>query len=316
MITIAFLLLEINVRGTTQASLDYAIGNVNILGNKSILIAPKSNKHDMKTVERLGSILELYFYDNLESIIVDQNISAIHILKHGQHKNNMTSSIPVFVHCVFDMSNPHGSVYAGVSKTIADKYNSGLYVPHMIGLKPTVNGINLRNFYNIPTDAIVIGRYGGMDTFNIPWVWDVISNLVNTYTNIWFLFANTPKIVNHSRVVYIPMIRGDSEKNGFINTCDCYLEASTLGHSFGLAIGEFDINDKPILMYNGWVWNNEHHRIMGDRGMYFKTAQELLNTILRFTKNTTGSIYDGYKKFTPEKVMPIFKKVFLDKIFK
>ena len=40
------------------------------------------------------------------------------------------------VHCVFDLSEPHGDIYAAVSETLAKKYNKTVFVPHMSIFQP------------------------------------------------------------------------------------------------------------------------------------------------------------------------------------
>jgi hypothetical protein len=40
----------------------------------------------------------------------------------------------------------------------------------------------------IPQDAIVFGRYGGMDDFNINIAKNAIKNYINLDTNVYFLF--------------------------------------------------------------------------------------------------------------------------------
>jgi hypothetical protein len=88
------------------------------------------------------------------------------------------------------MSEPHGEVYAGVSRAMASKFGKDLYVPHMVGLKP-VGKDNLRGQLGIPENGIVFGRYGGVDTFNIKFCMDIIIWLVNTRRDIYFIFINT-----------------------------------------------------------------------------------------------------------------------------
>ena len=52
------------------------------------------------------------------------------------------------------------------------------------------NDENLRNELQIPQDAIVFGRYGGMDDFNINIAKNAIKNYINLDTNVYFLFMN------------------------------------------------------------------------------------------------------------------------------
>ena len=182
----------------------------------------------------------------------------------------------------------------------------------MISLQPSINGENLRQELKIPDDAIVFARYGGMDTFNIPFCWQVIYNILETRENIYFLFINTPRPFEHKRMIHLPKITSDYDKNKFISTCDAHLECGTLGHSFGLAIAEFSVNNKPIIAYNKNLWNTAHIDILKDKGIYFTTSDEFYNILTTFDPKKYKDLdLNCYREYTPEKVMRQFEKIFL-----
>jgi hypothetical protein len=210
------------------------------------------------------------------------------------------------------MSQPHGDVYAAVSETLAKKYNNNLFVPHMIGLRCSETKENLREKLNIPKEAIVFGRYGGMDTFNLYSVYNAILRIIHERNDIYFLFINTPVFIQHPQVIYLDKIIEDEDKNIFINTCDAHLECSNLGHTFGLSIGEFSVNNKPIICFNGDIWNRCHLDILGEKAILFKTEEEFYNIITTFDKDKYVNIdLNCYKEYNPEQVMEMFKKVFI-----
>ena len=182
----------------------------------------------------------------------------------------------------------------------------------MIGLKPSENKKNLREKLNIPENAIVFGRYGGLDTFNLHFVYNAIVRTVLANDNIYFLFINTPLFIQHPHVIYLDKIIEDDDKNLFINTCDAHLECSTLGHTFGLSIGEFSVNNKPIICYNGNIWNRCHLDILGEKAILFKTEEEFYNIINTFDKKEyENKDLNCYKEYSPEKVMKKFEEIFI-----
>ena len=50
-----------------------------------------------------------------------------------------------------------------------------------------------------PKDALVIGRNGGSDTFDIPFVKQAIQTVLNERKDIWFIFQLTDKFIEHER---------------------------------------------------------------------------------------------------------------------
>ena len=316
---IAFHIDQLDVRGTTVALYDYAHYNELILHNQSVVIVPTSGllKSDIEAIERVTKRFRVLLYDknSIDTVLENEKIDLLYCIKYGKNDGVFSIKVKTVVHCVFDMSDPHGNVYAGVSQSLAKKYNSSLFVPHMIGLCPSTDpNDNLRSVLGIPPTARVFGRYGGMDTFDIPFCWNVINRIVSTFTDIYFLFINTPKRVIHKNVIHLNKITTEKEKNRFIHTTNAHLECGTLGHSFGLAIGEFSVNNKPIIAYKSpLLWNTAHLDILGDRGLYFTNEQSFYNLLTRFDPNTfKNKDLNCYKEYTPVKVMEKFKKVFLE----
>lgn len=316
MVKIAFFSDHLNERGTTQAIFDYAHYNETLLDNSSVIITLKVNKnHEQLTIDKFTKRFTVYFCDKIEdSEEVLQDCDIFYCIKYGNNNHFLPSKTKNIIHCVFDMTEPHGDVYSAVSETLAKKFNKTLFVPHMISLNPSMNtNDNLRNLLKIPQNAVVFGRHGGQDTFNIQFVIDAIYNIVQTNSNIYFVFVNTPVFIHHPNVIFLNKIITDEEKNRFINTCDAHLECGTLGHSFGISMGEFSVNNKPIIAYGGETWNNAHKDILGDKGIYFYNYDDFYSILTTFNPIKYKNIdLNCYKKYTPEKVMKKFKEVFID----
>lgn len=321
---IAFHTPQLDVRGTCVALYDYALYNETLLGNKSLIIVDKTKSSDVLAIRKFTNRFPVYFYDKKESLhdfLLQQKCDILYTIKYGKNDgldfNAGDRKVKTVIHCVFDLSEPHGNVYAAVSETLAKKYGWGLYVPHMIGLIPSSSGENMRSDLGIPSDAVVFGRHGGMDTFNIQFCMEGIVEVVCERKNIFFVFVNTPVFVQHPQVIFLEPIVDSDDKNRFIQTCDAHLECGTLGHSFGLSMGEFSVNNKPIIAYKGPVWNTAHFDILKDKALYFTNKDEFKQILTSFNpKDYVGRDLNCYKEFSPEKVMKIFNDVFIQETVK
>ena len=316
---IAFHVENFSYRGTEVATYDYAFYNQKILGNKSIIVYPRDRRPDMANIKtKFISTFESYEYDNkaeLEQYIALKGIRAVYILKYGKNTDNIVSlSVPLLVHCVYDSSMPHGTVYASISESVSKGRTP--IVPHIIEVDPTDG--DFRKELNIPSDAIVFGRHGGPDTFNIDFVRDVIYDTVNNNSNIYFIFAVKPFIFDkqHPQIKFISEFSSPVIKRKFINTCDAMIHACSLGESFGLSVLEFSKCNKPVITFNGGEWNRQHLAHLGDLAVLYNDKIEL-STIFKNWKEDTlqGKCNKDYtkicEKFKPENVMRQFDEVFL-----
>jgi hypothetical protein len=307
MIKIAFQTPQLDVRGSCDAIYNYAHYNEFILQNQSVILVPASAKNEEEGVDKFRKRFPIVYYNNLEIALDETGSNILYTIKYGKNDGIFSKRIPTIVHCVFDLSEPHGDVYIAVSKALAQKYGKIDYLPHIVNQKPSLSG-DLRKELNIPHEAIVIGRHGGMDTFNLPWVHKMISKIVNERKDIYFLFINTPNFYTHKQIIYLPRTSDIAYKNMFISTCNAGLEASTLGHSFGLSCAEMSVNNKPMMVYNGPVWNNAHIKILGDKGLYFSNEDEFYKLVTTFKIKDRGDL-NAYRDFSPEKVIKKFKEL-------
>lgn len=304
MLIIAFQTPQLDVRGSCDAIFNYAHYNENILNNRSIILVPVSAKNEQEGVDKFIRRFRIIYYENLELSLEIEKVNALYTIKYGKNDGVFSKLVPTIVHCVFDLSEPHGDVYIAVSRALAEKYGKTEYLPHIVNQRPALSG-DLREELGIPKNAIVIGRHGGMDTFNLPWVHGVISCIVKERDDIYFLFINTPVFYTHKQIIYLPRTSDMDYKNKFIATCDAGLEASNLGHSFGLSCAEMSVNNKPMMVYNGPVWNRAHIDILGEKGLYFKNEDEFYKLVTGFEKKDRGDL-NAYRDFSPEKVIEIF----------
>lgn len=258
------------------------------------------------------------------------------------------------VHCVFEMASPHGDAYAGISGWLADKYSNTIatdgsligkhtYIPFMVDFPPMMDTsvttavpkeLNFRERLGIPKDALVFGRYGGMRTFDIPFVQQaVIYAAVNR--PVYFLFMNTHnfvrahKLPDMDNVIFIEGTSDLPTKTMFIQTCDVMLHARKQGETFGSACAEFSTLGRPIITWSGItpekdVHERAHLEILGDRAITYTNSTDIDRILMTFGTDkwdpaefanvdmTVGPHWNCYGDYTPEKVMAKFKQVFLD----
>lgn len=306
---IGFLVQEFNIRGSGMATYDYAHYNEAILGNKSIIITPKKLTGDTGAFRKFHIRFPIIFYTDLEQSLLENKVDFLYIISYGRKQDSekyITKACKNIVHCVFDMSEPHGDHYLGVSKTLAAKFGSKNYLHHMISHRPSKTGENLRKELGIRDSDTVFGRYGGRDTFNLPWGVDVIKNTLDKRSDVYFLFMNTPVFLIHPRVIYLEPTTDMDQKNKFIMTCDANIVFETLGHTFGMACGEYGVNNKPSIVYDYNVWNRAHIDILGNDGIYFKSPAELSDILCDWKKKEYK--ITAYDYYNPKNIMKEFEK--------
>lgn len=303
-------------RGTTIALYDFAHYNETLLGNKSIIIYNRNHPFNNKNIEdKFHDRFTCFSYNDIkevDTIVTEQKADAIYWIKYGRIDEAITKvdTCKNLIHSVFD-NQPHGNRYAFVSKWMTDAFDKNVpYVPFMINL-PVCNE-NLRKTLDIPDSAIVFGRYGGKETFDLAFVHQVIEQIVKENQNIYFLFANTYKFCNeHHQIIHLDTLTDPIEKVKFINTCDAMLHARELGETFGIAIGEFSTLNKPIVTY-AKSYQNAHIDILGEKGIYYNDYNDLYNVLNDFSNlRNKYSDWNCFRDYTPENVMQKFNQVFL-----
>ena len=315
---IAFYQPHCDIRGTGVCYYDYATHNESILGNKSYFLYDSSNHYTHPlAIKKFQKKLETYEIPGMENMdlvkkkCIELGVDALYIQKGGKRDNRFVDGIPTLIHVVGVVNEPHGTVYAYVSDWLSQECSSGKLpvVPYMVNLPE--NSRNIRDELNIPGDSIVFGRYGGPETFNISFVYDVVLNILNARDDVYFIFANTNKFIDHPRAVFIEPFADLDNKRMFINTCDAMIHARHEGESFGAAVAEFSFCNKPVITFADSRERN-HIVTLGDKGLYYSTPETLYNILYNFNKSVGD--WNAYRDFTPEIVMGRFKKVFLDSL--
>ncbi len=340
---IAFHTNQICLQGTEIAVFDYAHFCEKLYGHEAIIISrnnkisPKggAGKNQAHALEKFRKRFPVFLYNDkkeIDGILKKEKVDVFYAIKKGVIDGVESKDIKTVIHTVFKYFEPHGNVYAYVSKWLSDEMTGGKspFVPHMINL-PAVEG-DLREELGIPPGATVLARYGGPNSFDIDFVHEAIQETVENSENIYFILMNTNDFMNpsqsffsflkskkrHPRIIFLPGTSDNIRKAQFINTCDAMIHARLRGETFGIAIGEFSIHNRPVLTFGGRGvegFEPNHLKILGDKGLIYQNKEELISLFHKIDtekESLQNKRWDAYSEhFSPESVMKQFQTVFL-----
>ncbi len=309
---IAFHSNQLGLRGTEIAMYDYAHYNEALLLNESIVLVPRTGAHDPRAVERFESRFPLFYYDTAvqrDEVLASEGCAALYCIKSGARDRVVSRVAKTLVHCVFDMTEPHGDVYAGVSEYLTREYGNRFpFVPHIVGL-PDIR-TNLRAALGIPDEAVVFGRHGGFDTFDLDWARATVDRVAAERPDTFFVFLHTQRFCDRKNVLFLDATADVGDKVRFINTCDAMLHARVDGETFGLACAEFSVRNKPVITCAS-AQSTSHLEILAERAILYNDAEELHRILTTFRPAPDGD-WDAYTpRFNSLTVMKAFERVFL-----
>lgn len=314
---IAFHDNALSLRGTTVAIYDWAYWTRHYLGLDPIIMYNNKNKfNDVGVIEKFSKEFSVFSYNDKSEIdkILSENKCDAFLMEKGGKPDGIMSTVAknlVNAISVCSVSDIHGDVYAMGSKWLSKITDYQIpYVPYMVHL-PDVEE-DMREELSIPKDSLVLGRNGGWETFDLPFVKQAIKQVLDERSDVWFIFQFTEPFIEHERVIYLPGTSDMNIKVRFINTCDAMLHARHVGESFGLSCAEFSIRNKPIITYEKSPERN-HIDTLGEKGIYFETESDILHILKNLDKVEINSLqWNCYQDYTPEKVCQKFKEIYLN----
>jgi hypothetical protein len=334
--TIAFHCNQLCLRGTEVSTFYYAYYNQTILKNKSIILCCKGTvTTEQEVIDKFEKEFKVIFYDhydngkyqfpiydrkragttcsNLDKILEDENCNVLYTQKWGFQDGVLSKKVKTAVHCIFEI-NPkykHGDIYFSISKWLSQAQSNNKYpsIPYIVVKSEETD--NLRVSLNIPTDAIVFGRHGGKETFNLKFVHNTIKKIVNERNDIYFLFMFTDKFYEHPNIIYIDGSSDLSYKAKFVNTCDAMIHARNGGETFGASCAEFSIQNKPVITWNGG--EKAHIDIMGEKCIKYNNDKEVYDILTTFNKEEIEKQnWDAYSEnHNPEIIMQKFNNLII-----
>jgi len=314
---IAFHDNSLSLRGTTVAIYDWAYWTRHYLGVDPIIMYNMSNNFNSEDViYKFKKEFPVFGYQRKDEIddILSKNYCDAFLMEKGGKPDGVISTVSknlVNAISVCNENDIHGDVYAMGSKWLSKITNYKIpYVPYVVHLPD--HDLDMREELGIPSDALVFGRNGGWETFDLPFVKQSIIEALEKRNDIWFVFQYTEPFFKHERIIYLDSTADLNEKVRFINTCDAMLHARYIGESFGLSCAEFSIRNKPVITYNKSPERN-HIDTLGEKGIYYEDYSNILYILLNLNKKEINSLeWNCYRDYSPEKVCQKFKEVYLD----
>lgn len=308
---IAFHSNQLGIRGTEVAMYQYAKYNEEILGNKSVIVSFPNRDHG--AIEKFRNRFEVVLMEwwEYETYLTQNNFDYLYLIKMGTNDGYCIQTIPCLIHAVFRFNDPHGHKYFYVSDWLAKDqgYDPETYsLPHICEKLPEAE-YNFREKHNIPENARVFGCYGGSTEFNIESTKRAIRKVVEEHDDIYFIFMNIQEFADHPQIKFYPGNYDLKEKSAFVNACDAMIHARSGGETFGLAVSEFALSNKPVITYE-LSGERSHLDILGERAILYKGYEDLLDIFVNFPLYIKYTDYDlPYKQFSPELIMKKFEKL-------
>jgi len=183
-------------------------------------------------------------------------------------------------------------------------------VPHIVVPLPVQSG--LREELQIPPSAVVFGRHGGSETFDIPFVHLVVRELARARDDLYFVFLGTDRFCEpHPQIIHLEPTSDIARKARFIATCDAMLHARRSGETFGLAVAEFSALGKPILTF-GQSHERAHLEILGSGARVYNDPSELTELLWNFKPMSEPLPSEYAARYAPGVVMKRFQRIFID----
>ncbi len=305
---------RLNERGVAVALYDYAFHARALLGVEPVILHDASAGVDADQASRFAASFALRAYDNAAeraAAIEEARIDVAYALKVRRPRYPSSPCGRTVVHEVFGFFDPHADAYAYVSPWMAQAATAGRYpaVPHIVD-PPAPRG-TLRAEFGVPANAVVIGRHGGPDQLDVPFVASALAAALDARPDLWVMLLNTNPLLRHERVVHVPRAPDRQRVADFVASCDAGLNARRGGEAFGLAIAEYLAQDKPVFVWEGG--RDRHHLALVDNPAFrFRYATDLTRALVAFEPRPgAGRWRARVEGFTPEAVMDKFAEVFL-----
>lgn len=306
---------RLSERGAAVALYDYAFYARALLGVEPVILHDASGTVDDEQLSRFSRAFAVRPYTSPEQrveALEQERVEVAYFLKTTRPLYPTSPSRRTAVHEVFRFFRPHGDAYAYISSWLADAAAASRYPAVPLIVDPPKPQGNLRAEFGVPADAFVAGRHGASSQFDVPFVKPAIEAALAARPNLWVMLLNTDRFSDHERIVHVPRAPDRQRVADFIASCDVGLNARRGGEAFGLAIAEFLVQDKPVLVWQGGRDRN-HLALVDDQRMWFRTREDLTRALVAFEPRPGGGAWRRrVEPFTPEAVMPLFARVFLE----
>ena len=291
----------LNVRGTTIALLDYAKYLENEKYEVHVAYDMEDLSNNKSVIRDVKQKYETIPYRGRDLFTCNQkyNYEIAYFIKYGFDDGKLMHGALNLVHTVFQVYEPHGNQYFYVSNWLSSqmrKRNLGKilkgnllsldsfqphlfsFVPHIVEL-PSIKRFDFFENFRLPDDAIICGRHGGFDTFDVPFVQNALVEEIQENKRLYLFLVNTRRFSNHNRIIHLPEITSRAETANFLGSLDFYVHARKRGETFGLSLLEAMLMRVPILSFRGGVDGNHRYLLRDSGDSLFNNHLELRKKI-------------------------------------
>lgn len=333
---------QICERGTTTSMLDYARLLRNRGHDVELSYWRDSPANVSVVIDRVKQEFPLHAHPEVNRLPTSLiGFDAAYFIKAGFRDGLLLPNTHNFIHAVFQDYEPHGSRYAYISRWLADEVRrkstgrkgrrSGAWQRGVDAIQHgCVNALQfqhldlivdvpspqpgMRDQLGIPEDAFVILRFGGYESFDIPWAQNVVVELLDREPNWYFLGLNTRPFTDHKRALFVPLVPDPIEKASIIAIGDVFLTARGEGEAFGVAIAEALQIGLPVLAWSGGDYRNQV-AMLHDLDGLFNRPRDLKSKLRRLsqgvqlvTKETRQARGNRYR---PASIAPTLENLLL-----
>jgi hypothetical protein len=315
---------HLSERGSERAIFDYASVLECAYGIQPRIFVPADAREVVPEVERaFARRFEIVRYSGPDDIDCD----ALYVIKRGR-RSHVTTRVPELIHAMFDPDDPHGHRFATISHWLSNQSRRVVdlprgralrlprlkkppFVPHIIDLADVED--DLRAEIGVPADGVVFGRHGALRSFSIAWVKEAVREALATRDDIWFLFLNTQRFIEHPRVHHLEVTTDRELIRSFINSCDYMLHARREGETFGIAVAEFAAAGIPVVSCTRTIAKAHFEMVPSELMLGYGDKVELLALLRALVRRPrTPELATGFReRFSPAVVAKTFVRVFL-----
>lgn len=282
-------------RGTTNALESYSKILKSLGHDVSIAFESYNASNIPEVVTRLAANFELLPYESFSRLAeVQSHFDVAYFIKSGRRDGRNFKEIPSLIHCVFQEYDPHGSSYVYVSEWLARKLRSeryrisrtskGIraqlqgchnalsfdYLPHVVDVasRPKID----YELFGLTDQHFIVLRYGGYDTFDIPWVQQELLHFIKMNSSAVAILVNTKPFCKHERIIHLPRFTNAIERDRLLASCDVFIHGRSRGESFGMAIVEAMQANCAVLACAEGVDQNHVELLKGSGALYSSRA--------------------------------------------
>eukprot|EP00667_Euglena_gracilis_P008203 EG_transcript_8307 len=342
-LTLCFHMNQLNERGTERATFDYAYFAKHMLGHDIKLLLAKE-RLDRPASEGIKRRFAAEF-GGFTAYEVDgawrarygplggpAMVDAVHALKchnvyglkggtpDGEPKvPESLIRVPFSPHAVFMYGGVHGTSYAAVGRKVAEgECPQGPTVHHMVYPHERQNASepyeDLRKRFGVKETDHLVCRHGATDTFDIDYVRASIPGILDQFPTLHILLMNTNGLAqSHPRLHYLDARVDDKGRLEYFEACDAMLHGRSGGETFGLAVAEMSVHNRPVI--TSTAGTQEHVHILGSKGFVYSDASSLRNRIRDIVsiprKALLARDWNAYQLYLPRPIMEAFDDIFI-----